>query len=440
MAYSVKKAGRQFLVTADTSSDLSGKAGNFSLIVKNNSDGSTTGNTIGAFSEVAESAGTYQVPVTVPVVGDYTIIISNDTDGLQSLTAPVVVTAASIDDVKGVVDSLTVTLDEVQTQVDTLDGAAIDAIAGSITSVQEAVDAVQDMIINKTSTITFTGADESASLAADEIVTGSTSEAYGTVVSAVFSGGDTIVELVHVVGSFVNGEELTGGTANTTNGIDAVVEGNTTVDSVLEFVSQINEALADTGTGLSALKGFTDDIENMLLGTEYLNDGSTPNPFYNANNPGVSSSAQMDAALVTLQSDIVTARTSVESKLDVLIGASGDGVAAATLFGKLAASKAIVDANKASLENAGYGLSALQVLLDSTNSNVTNMAALFADGGSIEVRYDQIDSALAALSANVDSYQAILIGRFDSVDASLTSIEGKVDNISAGANSVRIYA
>lgn len=144
MAYSVKKVGSQFYVTVDTGSDLTGKAANFSIIIRNNANGDTvTGITTGAFSELAQSAGTYQVPVTITVVGDYTAIIENATDSLGSITAPLVVTAASMDDIFAAVDTVEGTLTTIAADVanvttnvnahtDSLIGTSTDTIAGTL--------------------------------------------------------------------------------------------------------------------------------------------------------------------------------------------------------------------------------------------------------------------------------------------------------------------
>jgi hypothetical protein len=249
MAYSVKKAGVEFKVTVDLANDLAGKEANFSTVIKSNSTGLTTGNTIGAFTELVESPGTYQANITIPTAGDYTVIISNPTDGLESLTAPLVITNATVDDVKSVVDDLVVTLADVETQVNTLD----------------------------------------------------------------------------------------------TDGVD------------------------------------------------------------------------------------------------VLLGTANDGIADDTVFGKIAAAKAIVDGNKVHLEDAGYGLSALQVLLDSTSTEVSTIADLFADGGVTEVRFDSIDSAFTTLTDVVDGYQATLISRFDTIDSTLATADGKLNSILSGGNTVRVF-
>lgn len=440
MAYSVKKAGLVFLITANAPEFLTGKAANFTLLVKNNIDGTSGGNMVGAFSELEESAGTYQVPVTIPITGEFTVIISNDIDDLPSITAPLVVTAANIDDVKLVVDDLTTTLDEVQTKVNTLDSEAIEAIASAVSTVQGTVDAVQDLIMNKKAVITFDRADETSEFTINDTVKGTSSGAYGTVISAEFGEDfDTVVELTHVFGTFKVGENLTGNTGTTTQRIDIVSESNETVDSVLEFVGQINGALSDTGTGLSALKGFTDDIEFLITGTKYLNDGATDNPFYDEVNSGVASAAQVANCLEELKFAISKVVLDIESDLNSLIGSSLDDIDSNTLFGRLLSSKTIVDINKKTLEDSGYGLSALQTLINNTNDNVSSLHAIFGNNGRIKKRYDAIDQSINSLKDYATYYQDIIVGRFDSVDATLLSIDNKIEDIAAATNPVRVY-
>ena len=439
MAYAVKKAGVQFFVTVDSSADLTGLAGTFSIQVRDNNSGAINeaGNVIVAgFAELAESLGTYQAPVTINNTGDYTVIVESSEQSFQSITAPLVVAAANIDDVKNVVDLLQTDLSSVKTQIDLLDEAELNNIAESLQVVQNTVSNVEDLIINKTTDLVFAGVDESAKFTTGQVVKGANSEAYGTVDSVSFDGTDTTVSLVHVVGSFENGEAILDDQGATLATLSSFVEGNTTVDSVLEFVRQINDALNGGDTGiLEVLKGYTDDIELMLTGSEFLRDGTTPNPFYDVNNPGVAKEASVQAVLadlVTVKTDIENTRVSVEGKIDALIGADGDAPEAGTLFGRVAGIKSVVDANQASLTDAGFGLEALKGLIETADAAIDTLAARFNDGGDIEVRFDGIDDAIAAAQAALES-------RFDAVDASLSTINQKLDDIKLNGVAARVF-
>lgn len=187
-------------------------------------------------------------------------------------------------------------------------------------------------------------------------------------------------------------------------------EDTTTVNSVMEFVKQIDDALSGSGSGLAALSGYTDDIENMLLGTEFLADGTTANPFYDAANPGIAKESSLTAGFAALGTAITDSQTVVTDA----ITAAKDAVQL-----DVAAVQTVVDANKANLENAGYGLIALKDLIDTLSTDVgiseTNILDVLGDAS----------NGLAAINTNLTT-------RFDAVDAKLLTIEGKVE---AGINS-----
>jgi hypothetical protein len=321
MAYSVKKAGVSFKVKIETNSDFTGQAGGFSSYYINDATGIRT-DIVGSFTEDGNTPGLYFSPsVTIPTAGDYTLVVNNGAAGMDNHPTPIVVTNATIDDVKVVVDDLATTLATVAADVDGLDGQNLLDIKNTLAS-------IETILIN---------------------------------------------------------------------------DGTGAVDSVMEFVTQINAALESGATGLSALAGYTDDIENMLNGTEFLANGTTPNPFYDAVNPGVAKESTLAVAFTNLQTDIAVFRTSLETKADNIQAATN-------------AVKVVVDANRAHLENAGYGLLALKNLVDALALNVqthgTNITALLEDG----------TNGLAAIKTEI-------VSRFDSVDADLASIEGKIDNL-----------
>jgi len=425
MAYSVKKAGVQFYATVDTGADMTGKANNFSIVIRNNANGDTiTGITTGNFIELSESAGTYQVPITIANVGDYTVIISNTTDSLGSITAPVVVTNASIDDINNAVDLVNTTVNNIYSEVQNLDGDSLSSIQQSISNVQVSINTIKDLINNKTATLTFTGANETNNLVVDDTVTGQTSGALGKVMSSTY-GTDTVIELTGVIGQFVIGEEISG-TGTTTTGLDSAIYSNEVVDSVLEFLNQLDAAINE-GSGLGALEGYTDDIENMLLGTEFLADDITPNPFYNATNPGVAKASNIADLLVTLQGNISTAISSVNNYTNSLVGNSTD-TTNGTLFGNIYLLKQVVDANKAYLEDSGYGLEALSNLVDDieirlgTDTDVTGGNTLFSKIADVNALISDETNGLVAIKTLLNT-----------MDSKLDTISSKVDEVLSGA-------
>ena len=204
----------------------------------------------------------------------------------------------------------------------------------------------------------------------------------------------------------LNGQDLSDIKATLANIKTLLDDGDgSTVNSVMEFVAQINDALADSGSGLQALSGFTDDIENMLNGTQYLADGTTDNPFYDADHPGVAKESTLTNALATLQGNITDAQTALNNAL---------ADAKSALSDKADAVQAVVDANKTYLEDAGYGLSALKDLIDGVANDVASSETNITD---------ILNDATNGLSAIKDE----ITTRFDNVDSKLVDIENKVD-------------
>lgn len=334
----IKKAGVEFLVTLDLGSDLTGQSSTFGAKFRKNADGVETevvgGSGASTVTELASSPGTYQFPVTIPSVGDYTFMVNSTIPGFKNITSAVVCSNASIDDIKFVVDGLETTLAAVAADVDGLNGQGLTDIKTTLASIKTLIDD----------------------------------------------------------------------------------EDGATVNSVMEFVAQIDAALADGTSGLTALKGFTDDVENMLIGTEFLSDGVTANPFYDATNPGVAKESSLATGFADLSTTLDTRVTTITDA----ITAAKDAVKVET-----DAIKAVVDANKLTLEDAGYGLGALKTLIDTLSTDLgtstTNVTNILNDA----------TNGLAAINANITT-------RFDTVDATLASMDGKIDDISGGASTAQI--
>lgn len=333
MSYSVKKAGVGFRVKIDTGSDLSGQAAGFSAYYIKDADGTRT-DVIGSFAEDANTAGLYLSPeIIIPDTGDYTLVANNAAAGMDNHPTPIVVTQASIDDIKVVVDSLATTLATVAADVDGLDGQNLSDIKTSLADINTLLDD-QD---------------------------------------------------------------------------------GTTVNSVMEFVEEINGALTSGATGLAALKGYTDDVEALLLGTEFLSDGVTDNPLYGANNADLK--ALIGTNLVTLQGNLASAQTAVVSAIDA---------AKVLIQADIAAVNALTTANKGLLEDPANGLAEIKAAVDAVASSI-------AGGGGTS-----LGDLINDLDGDVVILQAAMNSRFDTVDANLANIEAKVDTI-GGAQGFRAF-
>jgi len=163
------------------------------------------------------------------------------------------------------------------------------------------------------------------------------------------------------------------------------------VVSLRELLQDITDAGSDRDGVISALTGYTDGVEAMLQGLEYVDaDGNT-----------------------------VSADDSYGLKdiYDAITAGNDDS----TVADKVDAVKAVVDANKALLEDDTYGLSKLKDLIDHCetvslakgddiiailNDEDTGIVAL---RDSLQTKLDSMDSKLDTIVANTTDLGTILI-------------------------------
>jgi peptidoglycan hydrolase CwlO-like protein len=200
-------------------------------------------------------------------------------------------------------------------------------------------------------------------------------------------------------------------------------EDGSAVDSVMEFVSKIDEALSNGANSLSVLSGYTDDVENMLLGTEHLADGSD-NPLYGANNAQLK--ALIESSLVTLQGDLTNARNYLADKIDNF---------RTSVEAKVDAVKTVVDSNANILGDTAYGNEALKGLLDTLTSKLDTLAA----STTLAEARDAILAVLNDSETGLSALKSYIASRFDTVDSNLATIENKIDDIS-NAYSFNVFA
>ena len=394
MGYSVKKAGVAFKAKVETNADLTGQSDGFSAFYIKDADGSKV-DVSGSFTEDDNAAGVYFSPaITIDEAGDYTLVITNSDIGMDNHPTPLVVTRATIDDVKDAIDELRVVADTVAADVDGLDGQNLQDIKDGIAAVRQLINDTKDV------RITIAG-DETAIVVEGATITGDTSGATGTVseVSYDSDADETTALILGVEGSFETDETVNDGTDSTTGKITAIVVN--TVNSVLEFVEAVNSAIEDGATGLAALAGYTDDVENMLLGTEKLANGDD-NPLYGANN------ADLKALMETLVTNLDDSRNAISDKMDN---------AKAEIIDKVDAVKAVVDANKAILEDSGYGLDALKGKLDTLSSDLASDK-------------DDIMAVITEETKGLVGIYDTMVSRFDSVDSQLSVLSDKIDDLS----------
>lgn len=407
MSYSVKKAGIPFYVKVDTGPDLTGYAANLQAYYIDDATGTKT-NVAGSFVEDANTPGLYRLEVTIPSTGDYTIVVRDLSGAGVNVAAPIVVTQATIDDVKNVVDQLSVTLSNVETQVNTLDQGVINQIETDVQTVQGTLNEVKQLINDTDDLAIVVSGDETGILTPGATVTGSTSGATGYVHTATYDSVNNETQVVlhwtsKAAGiNFQAGETLTDGTNTTTGTITSVVTG--VVNSVLEFVTELNAALQDGASGLAALKGYTDDVENLLLGVATLADG-TANP--TAGKGLAQIYDRLDSGLTQLTSDLANVQAAIQADI---------AAAKVAIQNDIANVQSVVDSNSALLNDSSNGLAALKTALDNLSTQLSTHDT-------------DIKAILQAADGGLADIKSTMIARFDAVDSALNTISNKVNTI-----------
>jgi len=390
----VYKVGVTYHLGREFGPDLTGKADTFTLKYK--LQGSSDDWTVvdADFTEVID--GSYTVPVSFDTKGSYVIAIESSEDGIETLTGNVIVNNANIDDVKAAVDNARVVIDQIAEDVDGLNGATMDELKEQLAYIRQLSEDTKDVKI-------WIDGDETAKISEGVVLTGDTSGATGKVSAVDYNGDQTVVLMHNVEGTFENDETVNNGDESTDGKI--VKNEINTVNSIIEYVEAINNAVSEGNTGLSALKGYTDDIENMLLGTEKLANGDD-NPFYDEDFPGAAKNKDLHDGFADLKSSMDDAKASIEDKI---ANARQDVLDATDAI------KSVVDGNKDKLEDDGYGLEALKNLIDGVSTKVTDTT------DDIKDILNDADNGLKAVK--------------DAIMDKLNSMDGKLDDIKAATAS-----
>lgn len=180
------------------------------------------------------------------------------------------------------------------------------------------------------------------------------------------------------------------------------------VISLRELLSDIQSAGSARDSVITALTNYTDDIEIMIRGDEFLTNGSA-NPFY-----GKTTKHVYDL-LVATSSLLNTAITAAKDAVIMDAQATRDLVVT-----KLNAINAIVTANSDKLGNATYGLSALKTALDSVIANTA--------GGTQSI-IDALEDANTGLAA----IKTAVMGKLVEMDGKLDTIISRQTNNTAVA-------
>jgi len=376
-AYAVKKAGVPFRVKLKTNASCTGKADSFSGYYVDDLT-ETKVDISGDYSELADAPGVFLSPqITIADENDYTFIFNNNDINMINHAAPVVITTATLGDVKSAVDAIQSDVTTVLANIAELktdDTSSVNDLKAEIKAVRE--------LIQSSSAISYevTG-DKTGDISVDDTVTGETSGATGTV-SAVSYDADadvTKVTVKSVEGTFEEGENISGLAASNITDL---------LDSVKEFVEVIYSSMSGSSGStdlINKIVEYTDNVENMILGEQYLQDGSTENPLYGKS------------------------ILSIYNKLNDAL----DGSIENSLMDKIDILKATVTATSDLLNDGTNGLAAIKTAIDT-----------MADGKTLS----DVATEILTGTGGISDLKTIIETRFDSVDSALSDIDDKISN------------
>jgi len=387
MAYSVKKAGIPFKLKLDTNKDLTGQAANFQAYYIDDATGAKTDIT-NAFVEDANTLGLYMVELTIPSAGEYTMVISNPTIGMDNHPASLVVVDTTIEDVKSELDTLSTTVNTVATDVSGVNGANVTEMGVILDNINSILNTPLSYKLSCYDDLTF----YNSLSVGDQFLNYYDTTSKMEVLDKYDTVDEHILEVKVVSGAMVTAATVIRGTGSSTP--------YTRVHETISIVAgDISNYITNSENGLGVLSGYTDDIENMLNGTEFLSDGTTANPFYDATNPGVLKESTLKAKLEELKTNINSSISAAQTAIQ----------------NDVAAVQTVIDSNKSKLEDAGYGLSNIKTLLDNLNSQIVSNAS-------------NITNALQDASNGLSAIQTAANTRFDTLVSNITNVETTVSS------------
>lgn len=174
--------------------------------------------------------------------------------------------------------------------------------------------------------------------------------------------------------------------------------------SLRELLNDITQAGSSRDSVLAALTSYTDDLEIMIKGDEFLSDGTTPNPFFGKTSKDVydllvSSSTSIlgaiDAIETSIKADSLAHRQALEAKVNAI--------------------KLVVDANAGILGHTDFGLSKLKDMLTTIDNNTAGGTQSIID------LLNHADNGLAAIKVALNAKLETIISKVDGVNKRVSS-------------------
>lgn len=186
----------------------------------------------------------------------------------------------------------------------------------------------------------------------------------------------------------------------------------TSVDGA-DAITSIKELLIDIqngGANVDSLLNGQADIRAVVLGDEFLSDGTTPNPAYGKGLDEIFD--KVSSNLTDIDGYITAAKTSIETNIANF---------KTSVEGKVDAVKTVVDANATAIAQNGTDIAGVKTVVDGLAVSVAEI------GGDT----DAIIATLGDATNGLEAIKNLIVSRFDAVDAAISTVDGKVDNIGA---------
>jgi len=412
----MRKVGIPFNPGVAVDPDLTGLAD--TLSAKYRLEGSTDDfiDIEGTFTE--EYPGFYTIPLTINTPGSYLIKFESTDSRIGNHEGYVQVSATSLDDIQNAIDNIQADLSAVKTQVDLLDENELNNIHEEVSSLTTTVESINKLMSDSTDYYIELNGDETNIITENIVLTGTDSGAYGTVQSVTYDSENNItkVTVTDVVGVYQVGETVTDGTNTTTGTIQLTTQN--VVNSVYEFVENINQALLSGGSSLDVLRNYSLDVEHLLKGDDTLEDGSScPTAgkglvaiFDELTNTHTDISSLKTLAEDTtfgfsaLKDTMDNGISSIESKIDSLVDENDSN----SLASKLNTINTIVTNNSNILGDDVYGNEAILNAINSLSSGDTTI-------DDIKNILEDSTNGLAAIKTSILDKLDVMDGKLDQI-------------------------
>jgi len=177
------------------------------------------------------------------------------------------------------------------------------------------------------------------------------------------------------------------------------------LNSIMDFVTEINNALTGSETSLAVLAGYTDNLELMLEGKAYTD--TEGNPVTEADSKGLS---ETYALIESVKGDTTVVSTLIADMQTAITATINN--AHTDIITRIAAVNTIVTANQDHLESSGYGLATLKTSLDELQVSIDSHAD---DNTNVLDILNHATTGLAAIKTTIMDKLALMDAKLDRI-------------------------